>query len=205
MVRTYRVRARASCEIHRAGDAEVETTVRRKEARSATATRAGAIDAHFVERLYGRYRPSVLRRAASMLSDREAARDVTQEVFMRALCASAEFLAARSPLSWLYRITTNLCLNRLRDTRRRKDILAQVTSFEEASTGPAGEGALTLETLMVEVPRALREIAVYYYVDQMSQDEIATMLSVPRRTVGYRLEQFLDIARAANDRRPHRA
>ena len=34
------------------------------------------------------------------------------------------------------------------------------------------------------------EIAVYYFVDQMSQDEIALLTSIPRRTVGYRLEQF---------------
>jgi RNA polymerase sigma-70 factor (ECF subfamily) len=178
----------------------VQPTVGRKEARSSAAPRPAEVDADFLARLYARYMRSVLRRAAAMLSDREAARDVTQEVFLRALGARAEFLATRSPLSWLYRITTNLCLNRLRDARRRKNILEQVTSFDESSTGPAGEGALSLEMLLVEVPNELREIAVYYYVDQMSQDEIATMLSVPRRTVGYRLEQFLDLTRAANDR-----
>lgn len=165
---------------------------------------AAAVDAAFLERLYARYNRVVLRRAATMLGDREAGKDVMQEVFLRALGAQAEFTAARSPLSWLYRITTNLCLNRLRDTRRRRSILEQVTSFEEASTGPAGELALTLEMLLVKVPHELQEIAVYYYVDQMSQEEIASKLSVPRRTVGYRLEQFLGLARAANETRPSR-
>lgn len=170
-----------------------------------TQPRNAAVDAAFLARLYARYSRSVRRRAASMLSDRDAAKDVTQEVFLRALGARAEFTAARSPLTWLNRIATNLCLNRLRDTRRRRNILEQVTSFDESSTIPVGDVALTLETLLTKVPPELQEIAVYYYVDQMSQEEIASMLAVPRRTVGYRLEQFLDLARAASEARRSRA
>jgi RNA polymerase sigma-70 factor (ECF subfamily) len=163
------------------------------------------VDAAFLARLYGRYSGAVLRRATAMLSDRDAGMDIMQEVFLRALGSRAEFMAARTPLAWLYRVTTNLCLNRLRDARRRRDLLQQVTPCEESSTGPVGEQALTLEMLMVKVPPALQEIAVYYYVDHMSQEEISAMLSVPRRTVGYRLEQFLDLARAANETRRPRA
>jgi RNA polymerase sigma-70 factor (ECF subfamily) len=167
--------------------------------------RNAAVDGAVLARLYARYSRSVRRRAASMLSDGDAAKDVTQEVFLRALGARAEFTAARSALTWLNRIATNLCLNRLRDSRRRRNILEQVTSFEESSTGPVGEVALTLETLLTKVPADLREIAVYYYVDQRSQEEIAAMLDLPRRTVGHRLGQFLDLARAASEARRSRA
>lgn len=167
--------------------------------------RNAAVDGTILARLYARYSRSVRRRAASMLSDRDAAKDVTQEVFLRALGARADFTAAQSALTWLNRIATNLCLNRLRDTRRRRNILEQVTSFEESSTGPVGDVALTLKTLLTKVPPELKEIAVYYYVDQMSQEEIAAMLALPRRTVGHRLGQFLEIARAANEARRRRA
>jgi RNA polymerase sigma-70 factor (ECF subfamily) len=51
--------------------------------------------------------------------------------------------------------------------------------------------------LLLEVPEQLREIAVYYYVDQMDQEEIAALLGVSRRTVGNRLEEFKAAARAA--------
>jgi len=47
-----------------------------------------------------------------------------------------------------------------------------------------------VRTLMRHVPTDLQEIAIYYFVDHMSQDEIALMVGLPRRTVGYRLEQF---------------
>ena len=39
-------------------------------------------------------------------------------------------------------------------------------------------------------PAELREIAIYYYVDEMSHDEIAALVGVSRRTVGNRLEEF---------------
>jgi DNA-binding transcriptional regulator LsrR (DeoR family) len=43
---------------------------------------------------------------------------------------------------------------------------------------------------MRQVPESLQEIAVYYFVDHLSQDEIANLVGMPRRTVAYRLEQF---------------
>ncbi len=59
-----------------------------------------------------------------------------------------------------------------------------------------------MRALLGHVPDDVQEIAVYYFVDQMSQDEIAGLLSIPRRTIGYRLEQFRAITQAAagNDR-----
>ena len=47
-----------------------------------------------------------------------------------------------------------------------------------------------LRALLDLVPEDTQEMAVHYFVDQMSHDEIALLMSVPRRTIGYRLEQF---------------
>ena len=124
-----------------------------------------------------------------------------QEVFLRAFRARAEFSMAASPLAWLYRITTNICLNRLRDAGRRRDILKQNTLPDEAVAGSSIDSLLTVRALLVNLPEQVQEIAIYYFVDQMSQDEISAMLSIPRRTVGYRLEQFRSLARAAADNR----
>jgi RNA polymerase sigma-70 factor (ECF subfamily) len=153
------------------------------------------VDRCFLEELYRRYSRSVFRRACKLMGEPDAGRDVTQEVFLRAFEARAEFTAASSPLGWLYRITTNICLNRLRDSRRRRDLLARNFVGDESAV-PTTDAALTVRALLGGVPEPMQEIAVYYYVDEMTQDEIAVLLSVPRRTVGYRLEQFLSIVRA---------
>jgi RNA polymerase sigma-70 factor, ECF subfamily len=161
------------------------------------------MDSPFVNDLYRRYSASVLRRASLLMGDRDAGKDVMQEVFLRAFRARAEFAGAGSPLSWLYRITTNLCLNRLRDTRRRRDALERASTSGEPAAGPTIDTALTVRALLEHVPEGVQEIAIYYFVDQMSQDEIANLLSIPRRTIGHRLDQFRTLAQAAmrQDRR----
>ena len=140
--------------------------------------------------LYAQYGPMVLRRARAMLSDEHAARDAAQEIFLKVLESMAQFRAESSPVTWLYRATTNHCLNLLRDGARRNralDALAFVSS-DEAEAGL--DERLTLNAVLAQVPEPLREIAVYYYLDQMSHDEIAQLIGVSRRTVGNRLVEF---------------
>jgi RNA polymerase sigma factor (sigma-70 family) len=147
------------------------------------------MERNFLEDLYRRYSGSVFRRACLLMDDRDAGKDVMQEVFLRAFEGRAEFAAAASQLGWLYRVTTNNCLNRLRDARRRRDALQRSWNGEPA-TRPTTDAALTVRALLDLVPEDTQEMAVHYFVDQMSHDEIALLMSVPRRTIGYRLEQF---------------
>ncbi|MEA2700733.1 MAG: hypothetical protein QOI66_5004 [Myxococcales bacterium] len=155
------------------------------------------MDSTFLEDLYRRYSRSVFRRACLLMGDGDAGKDVMQEVFLRAFEARAEFATAASPLSWLYRITTNNCLNRLRDSRRRRDVLKRALGPDEPVARSTSDAVLTVRALLENVPEDVQEIAVYYFVDQMSQDEIALLLSIPRRTIGYRIEQFRTITLAA--------
>ena len=71
-----------------------------------------------LEVYYVRYGPMVLRRCRGMLRDEQAAFDAMQEVFVK-LLVHKKRLDGRYPSSLLYTIATNLCLNRLRDERRR--------------------------------------------------------------------------------------
>ena len=60
----------------------------------------------------------VLRRCRQLLRDEDEARDATQDVFVRLIERRHE-LDARYPSSLLYRIATNVCLNRIPDRGRR--------------------------------------------------------------------------------------
>jgi RNA polymerase sigma-70 factor (ECF subfamily) len=166
------------------------------------------VESGALEGLFRRYSRSVFRRASAILGNSDAAKDVTQEVFLRALNSGSssqgrsELTSAASPIAWLYRVTTNLCLKLLRDSSRRRRILG-------AAAVPAGapppelpvDAALTLRALLRDIPDDLQEIAIYYFVDNMSQDEIAELTGMPRRTVGYRLEQFRSRASQASSNR----
>jgi RNA polymerase sigma-70 factor (ECF subfamily) len=148
-----------------------------------------------IEVLYRRHGPMVLRRARALLGDEASARDALQEVFVRALQAEDTFRGEASPTTWLYRVTTNLCLNRLRDEARRRAILSERGA--EPGRPVDAELRTTLARLLDRISPDLCEVAVYYYLDQMSHEEIAAVLGVSRRTVGNRVDAFLTAAREA--------
>jgi len=62
----------------------------------------------------------VLRRCRQLLRDEEEALDACQDVFVR-IIEKRRRLRADYPSSLLYRITTNVCLNRIRDRGRRPE------------------------------------------------------------------------------------
>jgi RNA polymerase sigma-70 factor (ECF subfamily) len=148
-----------------------------------------------VEGLYRQYGAIVLRRARAILGDEQAAQDAMQEVFIRVLRGGPEFRQQSSPATWLYRITTNLCLNQLRDGGRRARRLRAQAGADEAVPNRV-EDQLMIRRLLEQIPDELREIAIYYHVDRMNQDEIAAVMGVSRRTIGNRLQQFNTQARA---------
>jgi RNA polymerase sigma-70 factor, ECF subfamily len=141
-----------------------------------------------IETLYRRYGPLVLRRARGLLGDDGAARDAMQEVFVKAMQSGAFFREEATPTSWLYRITTNHCLNLLRDAGRREHLLRQ------NARAPADRQDTELRTAIIEVlrqlPREVCEVAVYAHLDRLGQEEIAALLGLSPRTVRNRLREF---------------
>ena len=143
--------------------------------------------------LYGGYRGQVLKRARLLLGHKEEAEDATQEVFLRLIDGDARTLSHPEPLAWLLRVTTNLCLNRLRDDRRRKNLLAVKTPDNDHNSRNA-DARTALTQILTGVPGDLQQIAVYHHADGMTCDEIAPLFGVSRRTIGNRLLAFQRLA-----------
>ncbi len=142
-----------------------------------------------IDDLYRKHGAVVYRRARALLGDSQAAKDALQEVFMSAIRAGEGFRGESSPVTWLYRVTTNHCLNVLRDEGRRVR-LAAAQAPAEHSPGASAENRAVLRSVLARVPEELAQVAIYYYVDELNQDEIAELLGTSRRTVGNRLEAF---------------
>jgi RNA polymerase sigma factor (sigma-70 family) len=139
-----------------------------------------------LEEIYDLYGARVFRRAQTLLRDPDWARDTTQEVFLR---AAQNFVRVRThPLPWLFRVTNNLCLNNLRDNRRRGQLLANRRLPLECE--PGSDVRVAVNQLLARVPEDLQVIVIYYYVDDLSHDDIAGILGVSRRTIGNRLAAF---------------
>ena len=147
-----------------------------------------------VEELYVRFAPLVAARARRLLRDEQAAQDAVHDIFVRVLRTTSEFRDQASPATWLYRITTNHCLNCLRDANRREVLWSHHGPAGEATEDGDGAARIQLRQLLTRVRVDLQEIALYHVVDELSQDEIAGLLGVSRRTIGNRLQEFRAIS-----------
>jgi RNA polymerase sigma-70 factor (ECF subfamily) len=87
-------------------------------------------DGDAFERLVRNYDQSVLRLASNLLRSPDEARDVYQEAFLRVYKNLQQFRFDCSFHTWLYRIVTNICLDRLRRRKVRKEESALVQTAE---------------------------------------------------------------------------
>jgi RNA polymerase sigma-70 factor (ECF subfamily) len=144
--------------------------------------------------LFSRHGALVYRRALRLLGNAADAEEATQEVFIRVMRGVDRFEGRSQMTTWLYHVTTNYCLNVLRDGARRRELLAEHTPGPAADGGSGGEW-VAMRDLLARADELQARAAVYVYVDGMSHDEAAELLSVSRRTVGNLLDRFVAWAR----------
>jgi RNA polymerase sigma factor (sigma-70 family) len=149
--------------------------------------------------LYERYAPKVYGRCLYILKNEEEARDAMHDVFIKANKSMAEFRGDASPLTWLSRIATNHCLNVIRAKKAKwhDRYRREVENGEHAFAGPANqrETAELVRACLDKVDRAHAEVAVYYFVDGMTQKEITDLVGISTPTLRKRLRAFVDEAR----------
>lgn len=157
--------------------------------------------------LYHRYGPALLRKAERMLQSREEAQDLVQGLFLDLLQRPPAASAGAIDLPYLYRAITNRCLNHLRDRRNRGRLLA---SHQLAASGIARTriddqivDRQILSSLSGQLDDQSWEVLVYRFVDDLGEDEIASLTGASRRTVARRLRHIRDqVRRLAGEARP---
>lgn len=124
-----------------------------------------------------------------MLRDEERALDAMQDVFVEVLRREKD-LVHYAPSSLLYTIATNVCLNRIRRTKRRPES-SDDEILQTIAGGESPEGsALTnhfLERLFSREPESTRTIAVLHYVDGLTLEETAVQVGMSVSGVRKRL------------------
>jgi RNA polymerase sigma-70 factor (ECF subfamily) len=138
-----------------------------------------------IESLYRAHGPMVYRRCRKLLGNEAQASDVMQDVFVEILRRDGR-LDDRAPMALLLTIATNLCLNQIRNSGRRKtatgdEAIARIINDE--APGTAENRALSLNVLRRLFERqaeSTRLIAFLHFVDEMTWEEVAkeTGLSV---------------------------
>ncbi|HEX2659303.1 MAG TPA: sigma-70 family RNA polymerase sigma factor [Polyangia bacterium] len=129
-----------------------------------------------VEQAYRQFGPLVLRRCRRLLRDEGRAMDAMQDVFVEVL-RRHDTLDASAPAGLFMRVATNVCLNRLRTVRRRKEDPTDGLLMDIAAVVPDREEQSTARRMLTRIfggrTDSTFEIAVLHYVDRMTLEEVA--------------------------------
>jgi RNA polymerase sigma-70 factor (ECF subfamily) len=148
-----------------------------------------------VGEFYARFGPTIYARCRRMLKERAAAEDATQEIFLKVLRHIDSAPSETAVLPWIHRITTNHCLNLLRDGRRHAVAVESVPEVHVDDVEDTVVSKNFAEKFLAETPETLKAPAVLYHLKGMEQSKVASALGVSRRTVLYRLAAFSENAR----------
>ncbi len=141
-----------------------------------------------LEALYRQYAPVLYRRARRLVGREAEAWDVVQQVFERLLQSSSEFRGEAQPMTWLWRITTNVALNAIRARSLREPEGKQAP---EQTADDAGIEARNLISVWLEkLTEREATVATLLYVDGLTQEEVADVLGLSRKTIGREVEQL---------------
>jgi RNA polymerase sigma-70 factor (ECF subfamily) len=147
-----------------------------------------------LEDLYRRYGDLVVGRCRALLGNDADAQEVAQEVFLRVWRYRHGFRGEASPATYLFKVTTTTCLNRLRTRRRRpEDPIGDKEIPFPAATDTllnALEIRQLLRLVLEEADERTQAALVYHFVDGMTHEEAGQALGVSGAAIRKRIAQF---------------
>lgn len=167
-------------------------------------------DAQARRRLYERYASSMLAVCTRYAGDRETARDLLQEGFIRVFTKIGGYRGCGSLEGWMRRVFATTALEQL----RRADVLRQSVGTDECldlpdECAPSAVERLSADELLqcvAELPDGYRTVFNLYAIEGYSHAEIADMLHIREassRSQFARARQMLQqmvLQRGGNDR-----
>ncbi|MCA9740643.1 MAG: sigma-70 family RNA polymerase sigma factor [Deferribacteres bacterium] len=134
--------------------------------------------------LYEKYKDSVYSIAFRMANDSQVAEDIVQDVFIKVFKNIGSFRGDAAFSSWLYRITSNVCINHFRKAKRWKALVSngyfetQTETHQAPDAARQTELAPHLEHAIRQLPEGYRMVFVLHDVQGFRHEEIGAMLNI---------------------------
>lgn len=171
------------------------------EARLVRLSRNG--DRQAFEELVNMYQEKIYHLAYRMLNFSSEAEDVVQETFLRVYMNMDRYDENQKFSTWIYRIATNLCIDRLRKRKPNYSLDAEMPDGEGAdwysllpSDQETPEEELVLSETQEEIRKAIgtlpekyKSVVILRYLHDMSLQEIGDVLGMPVTTVKTRVHR----------------
>jgi RNA polymerase sigma-70 factor (ECF subfamily) len=146
--------------------------------------------------LFETYKDRVFSMAVySFGGDETAAKDVSQQIFLKLMTSIGQFRGDSAFTTWLYRIVVNACTDEQRKRRRFIPIGESIPMSKIEERGPQEKHYAKLEiadsvkAAICELKPKLRLPILLKYVEDLSYEEIATVLGCSKGTVASRLNR----------------
>jgi RNA polymerase sigma-70 factor (ECF subfamily) len=147
-------------------------------------------------RLFERHKDRVYSVAFYFFGGDEAtAADVTQQVFLKLFTRIGQFQGESEFTTWLYRLTTNACVDEQRKRRRVRQLGEGFELSEPRERGTQEESVAraevrrAVERALAALKPKLRVVMLLKYFEEMSYEEIAAALGLSKGTVASRLNR----------------
>jgi len=156
--------------------------------------------------LVERYQRKIYAVALGMVKDKEEARDISQEAFVKVYKYLDHFKGDSSFYTWLYRITVNISIDALRKKQALRGEQVELDEAVKMDTAEANIGALgsrlgtnpqksalrkelaeKIQQALETVPEKHRAILLLREVEGMSYEDLSRTLQIPKGTVMSRL------------------
>ena len=139
-------------------------------------------DAQAAQALTTRLLPRVLAQATRMLAIQAEAEDVAQEAMLRLWKIAPEWRTGEAKVTtWLYRVTANLCTDRLRQRRGTSlDAIDEPVDPSPSAGDVMQQSARhdALQSALMELPERQRQAVVLRHIEELPNPEIAQMMEI---------------------------
>lgn len=160
-------------------------------------------DTRAFEALIAQYKQSVFATAYRLMGNRQEAEDQSQEVFLKIYRGIKGLAEPATLTTWIYRITTNTCLDAL-DKQQRRPATIPLTADEEegdeadyadARAQTPEESILReelrncLEQTLIKLATEERSVLILRDVEDCSYQEVAAILEIGLSAVKMRIHR----------------
>ncbi len=144
-------------------------------------------DTDAFESLYDRYSSKVLRQCYFFCLNVEEAKDLMHDVWVKVFFSINNFQKKSSFPTWLYRITTNHCLNQV----KKKTELSINNTERDIPNHNGKETSTELKKILSRLSIEDRTLLMMKYMDEFTYQEIAERLDIGISAVKMRLSRLM--------------
>ena len=157
--------------------------------------------------LYDRYTGMVYSKAITMLHDSAEAEDATQEIFAKVFLNLGKFQGQSKFSTWVYSITYNLCIDKIRKSKRGRDLFApEITDPPDMVEEVSDQELFRLQVselryVLSQLSQSERTLLLMKYKDGVKIRVIAELLGKGESAIKMQIKRAKEKAKRVHQQR----